>query len=119
MIYTLNAHEQFTILSIEKTSLTEAEWATIHEALMQLIMEQRSCLLNGEHVVHLDVKIVDSLMSLHDEFYANNLSFVLCSFDKIDKQVLHADKIQIAPTEIEGIDIICMEVIERELLDGE
>lgn len=65
----------------------------------------------------------DELVSLHDQCYAEGQSLV---FTGLTEQVLKAFKaadadevLHIAPTEAEAIDIISMEILERDLFSEE
>ena len=63
-----------------------------------------------------------ALVNIQQKFYENNASFVICELQKPVERFLEEkelfDLMNITPTESEAWDIIQMEEIERELLDG-
>ena len=75
-----------------------------------------------------EVKIVDqlageSLARLQQQFYETNASFVICSLQPPVEETFERmellELLNITPTESEAWDIVQMEEIERELLDGD
>ena len=63
------------------------------------------------------------LLQIKEQFYENNCSFVICDLQsnvltKLD-QIEISEILNITPTESEAWDIVQMEEIERELLEGE
>jgi hypothetical protein len=62
-------------------------------------------------------------MAIQEEFYENSASFVICNLSDIASSQLETFEIEemlnITPTESEAWDIVQMEEIERELLDGD
>lgn len=63
------------------------------------------------------------LVELQQKFYENNASFVICGLQKQVEDFLDEiellELMNVTPTESEAWDIVQMEEIERELLDGE
>lgn len=71
----------------------------------------------------IDLEAAGKLVELQQKFYENSASFVICEFPKevedfLDKNEL-LELMNVTPTESEAWDIVQMEEIERELLDGE
>jgi hypothetical protein len=65
----------------------------------------------------------EKLVYIQQKFYENSASFVICELQKpveefLDKNEL-LEMMNVAPTESEASDIVQMEEIERELMDGE
>lgn len=85
--------------------------------------EIRNIVLNLEAATDIEEKAANTLMTLQQEFYENNASFVLCELkpqlENAFEQFDLLDLLNITPTESEAWDIVQMEEIERELLDGE
>jgi anti-anti-sigma regulatory factor len=74
-------------------------------------------------VLELDDDVANLLLQIKEQFYENNCSFVICDLQsnvltKLD-QLEISDILNITPTESEAWDIVQMEEIERELLEGE
>lgn len=79
-------------------------------------------LILGE-IQSIDSAAASKLVELQQKFYENNASFVICALQKqvedfLDKNEL-LELMNVTPTESEAWDIVQMEEIERELLDGE
>ena len=70
-----------------------------------------------------DDTTLPALMVLHEDFYSNNHSLVFTGMAEDIAQQLQTDKeeqsINIAPTMAEAIDIISMDILERDLFNEE
>ncbi|MEI9943154.1 MAG: STAS domain-containing protein [Chitinophagaceae bacterium] len=75
-----------------------------------------------------DIQIVDyaageKLVEVQQLFYESSASFVICEMQKPVEEFLDQNELlellNVTPTQSEAWDIIQMEEIERELLDGE
>lgn len=80
-------------------------------------------IIDLQHCNGIDESAIDGLVSLHEESYAADQSLV---YTGVSKQVMNALKknetdllINIAPQMKEAIDIISMEILERDLLGEE
>ncbi|MCX6209792.1 MAG: sodium-independent anion transporter [Bacteroidetes bacterium] len=120
----ISTKEKFTVLTPVTPHLTD----TLTEQLIAactncLNSEIKNVILNLQAVTAIDVEAANNLTNLQQQFYENNVSFVICemkpqledAFDKLELlEVLNA-----TPTESEAWDIVQIEEIERELMDGE
>jgi anti-anti-sigma regulatory factor len=74
-------------------------------------------------VENMDAEAATKLAELQQQFYENSSSFVICSVNKPVEDLFESlelmDFLNITPTESEAWDIVQMEEIERELLDGD
>lgn len=79
--------------------------------------------LNMENVMLLDEVAAEQLLQIQQEFYQENSSFVVCCLQKSVDEFLATtgllELFNITPTESEAWDIVQMEEMERELMDGE
>lgn len=83
----------------------------------------KNVILDLQAVDKIDDGAVQTIAQLQNDFYEQNASFVICSikpnveeaFDKLEL----LEFLNITPTESEAWDIVQMEEIERELLDGD
>lgn len=75
-----------------------------------------------------DIQIMDNaagekLVEIQQIFYENNASFVICEMQPSVEQFLDQNELlelmNVTPTQSEAWDIVQMEEIERELMDGE
>ena len=120
----ISTKEKFTVI----TPITPHIYDNLAEelnitCLNCLSQEIKNVVLNLQAVTAIDEEAAKTLANLQQEFYENNASFVLCEikpqleniFDKYE--IL--DFLNITPTESEAWDIVQIEEIERELMDGE
>jgi anti-anti-sigma regulatory factor len=123
MNYKIDTKENFDIITPQIAMLT----STLTDELSKLINISRehdkSVIIDFSQVKEIPEEFVDFLTQTHETMYLDNFSFVLCQVGGNLKQLLQEadleDSLNIAPTLIEAIDIVSMEVLERELLGGE
>jgi anti-anti-sigma regulatory factor len=123
MNYKIDTKENFDIITPQIAMLT----STLTDELSILINKSRehdkSVIIDFTQVNEIPEEFVDLLTQTHETMYLDNFSFVLCQVGGNLKQQLQEadleDSLNIAPTLIEAIDIVSMEVLERELLGGE
>jgi len=84
---------------------------------------QKNLVLNLENVQSMEAEVVDALTESQQHFYENSASFVICGIqEKLEADLDQMEVLEmwnITPTESEAWDIVQMEEIERELLDGD
>lgn len=83
----------------------------------------KNIILILQDIQTIDETAAGKLVELQQKFYENNASFVICGLqsqveDFLDQLEL-LELMNVTPTESEAWDIVQMEEIERELLDGE
>ena len=80
-------------------------------------------IINLEKCTATDSSAIDGLVELHEECYANERSLVFTELNKQGVAVLKEHEadllINLAPTMKEAIDIISMEILERDLFREE
>ncbi len=119
----IDTKEKFCVITPEVTEIT----ANMSDELSKCLSTQLSkpvphAILN----LHLAEKIDDSVLTMiyemQQKFYNDNNSFVICGINKSILNQLEAlellDTMNITPSESEAWDIVQMEEIERELLNG-
>lgn len=83
----------------------------------------KNVVFNMESIANIDDEGAEQLLQIQQEFYQENASFVICCLQKQVEQFLsNAELLELfnaTPTESEAWDIVQMEEIERELMDGE
>jgi anti-anti-sigma factor len=120
----IDTKEKFTVVTPIRPELSAniaADLAKICEDCLQ--KDVKSVVLNLDQVTAVDAAAAKMLVELQQKFYEGNASFVICSlqpaveeaFEKTDLLEL----LNITLTESEAWDIVQMEEIERELLDGD
>lgn len=116
--------ERFTVIQPQETYLSANMTEEITIMLLPYLQK------DIPHIVF-DMTIVEDmedgagqiLASLQQKFYESNCSFVICALhpiieEKLDMQEL-LEFLNVTPTESEAWDIVQMEEMERELLEGE
>jgi anti-anti-sigma factor len=83
----------------------------------------KNIILNLKELQSLDEIAGEKLVKLQQIFYENNASFVICELQKSVENFLESvhllELMNTTPTESEAWDIVQMEEIERELMDGD
>jgi anti-anti-sigma factor len=120
----IDTKEKFAVVTPIQPELTANIAAEIREtALLQLQQPVKNIVLNLENVAIIEEETADFLASLQQHFYENSSSFVVCCMQKPVEEVFAKSELlelmNITPSESEAWDIVQMEEIERELLDGD
>ena len=116
--------EKFHAISVETPHLSANMAAELsNDLLKHLQTSNRNIVLNMQDVGAIDKEAAERLVNVQQIFYEGNASFVVCGLQAgvenfLDKEDL-LELMNITPTETEAMDIVQMEEIERELLDGE
>ena len=80
-------------------------------------------IIDFQHCKEIDKAAVPALVQLHEESYGQEMSLVFTAVNEKIMAVLKADEtdllINIAPRMDEAIDIISMEILERDLFNEE
>jgi anti-anti-sigma regulatory factor len=116
--------DKFTVVTPIGPELTANIAAEITDwGKRQLDESVKNVVMNLGEVTELQEKAGEAICRLQQDFYENNASFVLCCIQPAVEEALTnwemIDLLNITPTESEAWDIVQMEEIERELLDGE
>ena len=119
----IDTKEKFHVITLPQTSLS----ATMTEELSNRLLSYLGCdiknvVLNLKHLQSLDNISAETLVKIQQKFYESNASFVICELQSKVEQFLDnhhlMEMMNITPTESEAGDIVQMEEIERDLLDG-
>jgi anti-anti-sigma factor len=116
--------EKFTVVKPTDADITAEMSAELKKILTELLnSEQPNVVVNLEMVSSAADELIDVLAEMHEIYYQDDHSFVVCGFPKALLGVLTEkgldDIINLTPTESEAWDMVQMEEIERELLNGE
>jgi anti-anti-sigma regulatory factor len=120
----IDTKEKFTVLSPENADITANMSADlIDQCKLVLNSTVKNLVLNLTNVETISTEVVDALTEIQQLFYENSGSFVLCNInEKLENSLDELGVLEmwnITPTESEAWDIVQMEEIERELLDGD
>ena len=124
MNFKVDTKEKFTTITVFDTSFS----ANVAESLSEycigyLSKDVKNLILNLTAVNDVDETAANLIVKLQHNFYEANASFVICNVQASIEEFL--DKLElleimnITPTESEAWDIVQMEEIERELMDGD
>ena len=120
----IDTKEKFTVVTPIETNNSANIAAILIPICKKLLHEPiKNLVLNMELVNTIDQELAKQLMELQEQFYENSASFVICNLTNTANEQLAKFEIDeilnITPTESEAWDIVQMEEIERELLDGD
>ena len=116
--------EKFHAITVAETSLSADMAAELTDLLLpDLQIDVKNIILNLKELQSLDETAAQKLVKLQQNFYEHNASFVICEMQKPVEDFLDSNNLleimNTTPTESEAGDIVQMEEIERELMDGD
>jgi len=120
----IDTKEKFVVITPQDSELTAIMTEELAVMLRTYLQKDIPHLVLNMFVVNnLDESSCEILANIQQEFYENNYSFVICALtknveNKLDELQL-LEVLNVTPTESEAWDIIQMEEIERELMQGE
>jgi anti-anti-sigma factor len=120
----IDTREKFHAITIQEPSLAANMTEKLENCLLPFLQSDvKNVVLNLRDIQIIDNAAAERLVRLQQLFYENNASFVICELQQgveeiFDKENL-LELINVTPTESEAWDIVQMEEIERELMDGE
>lgn len=120
----IDTREKFMVFTPNTVELSD----NLTEQLISVITpyqqnDIKNVVLNLKNVNTVDDMAAERLAKLQQQAYESNASFVICEIQNSVEEKLEQlellDLLNITPTESEAWDIVQMEEIERELLDGD
>lgn len=124
MNFKIDTKEKFTVITPLQFHLPANLTEELNQTAMSCLQTDiKNVVLNLKNVLSLDEAAATNLMTLQQSFYENNTSFVICEMqpavsEKLEQMEL-LEMMNVTPTESEAWDIVQMEEIERELMDGD
>jgi len=120
----IDTKEKFHVITLPQTSLSATMTEELsHRLLPYLRADVTNIVLNLKNLQSLDNISGETLVKIQQKFYENNASFVVCELQSNVEEFLDShhllEMMNTTPTESEAADIVQIEEIERELLDGE
>ena len=120
----IDTKEKFTVVSPLLPSFTVNIAAEIEKTCLKLLgATVKNVILQMEDVEQIEEAAAIKLAELQQQFYEKSASFVICSLsesvESTFEKVELLDFLNCTPTESEAWDIVQMEEIERELIDGD
>ena len=119
----IDTKEKFVEISVLEQQITANMAVELEEILSELLKtDKKNVILKFDAVQGMEVDFAESLAGIQADFYEKGASFVICNLQPNVKQGLDEaelyDIMNITPTLSEAWDMVQMEEIERELLDG-
>src|SRR5437762_3284794 len=119
----IDTKEKIHVVTLTGPRLTADMTEKLNNRLFFFLQtDVKNVVVNLKELQLLDNTAAENLVKVHQKFYENDASFVICELQKpveqfLDKEDL-LEMINATPTESEAMDIVQMEEIERELMDG-
>jgi anti-anti-sigma factor len=119
----IDTKEKFHVITLLEPQLSASMTEEIANILIPLLeTPEKNVILNLRELQLLDTISAERLVNVQQKFYEQNASFVVCELQPaiesfLDDQEL-LEMMNVTPTESEAWDVVQMEEIERELLDG-
>ena len=120
----IDTKEKFHVITLSEPHLSATMTEELSARLLSyLASTNKNVVLNLKELQSLDTFSAETLVKVQQKFYESSSSFVICALQPqveefLDKQNL-LEMMNVTPTESEAGDIVQMEEIERELLDGD
>jgi len=123
MEFKIDTKEKFTVIVPLETNLSDNMTAEINNTCLPFLEKEiKNVVLNLKEVKSIGGGISRLIAELQQTFYEGNASFVVCEANKDVTAIFETedviDILNQTPTESEAWDIVQMEEIERELMDG-
>jgi anti-anti-sigma factor len=120
----IDTKEKFHVITLLQPELTATMTGEFSDRLLSFLQSDiKNIVLNLKELQSIDNISAENLVKVQQKFYETNASFVICEVRPPVEDFLDNDQLlemmNITPSESEAWDIIQMEEIERELLDGE
>ncbi len=115
--------EKFHVITIGEPVIAANMTAELEQSLQIYLKNNvKNVILNCKDIQTLSDAAAGSIVKIQQAFYEHNASFVVCGLQPAVEESLDQsgllELMNVTPTESEAWDIIQMEEIERELMDG-
>jgi anti-anti-sigma regulatory factor len=119
----IDTREKFHAITIGETVLAANMTEELEKNLLPLLeQEVKNVVLILKDTQTLEEAAAESLVRIQQAFYDNGSSFVICELTPAVEKSLEDNSLlemmNVTPTESEAWDIVQMEELERELLNG-
>ena len=120
----IDTKEIFHIIRLKEPHLTAIMTEDLNTQLLRIPeSEIKNVVLNIEDIKSMEDAAAEKLVTIQQQFYEKNASFVICGINEEIEQMLDSsgllEMMNTTPSESEAYDIVQMEEIERELLNDE
>ena len=119
----IDTREKFHAITILEPVLAANMTEELEQCLLPVLEKDvKSVVLILKDIQTVDEAAAESLVRIQQAFYDNGNSFVICELTPAVEQSLEDNSLlefmNVTPTESEAWDIVQMEEVERELLNG-
>jgi len=117
----IDTKERFHAITVPGNSLSATMTAELGTCLVHYLQNDvKNVVLILKDIQSMESAAAKKLVSIQQNFYENNASFVICELQKPVEEFLDKNELlelmNVTPTESEASDIVQMEDLERELL---
>jgi anti-anti-sigma regulatory factor len=123
MNFKIDTREKFTIITPVSDFSSDNLTAEFKELVHSYLQHKTNLVISLNNVVNIKENSVNDIAALQNEFYGQNISFVICELQPAVQSMIEKleldDVMNITPTVTEAWDMVQMEEIERELLGDE
>jgi anti-anti-sigma factor len=120
----IDTKEKFHVITLPGPSISASMTEELASCLLPYLQNDvKNLVVIFKDIQNLDYAAGKKLVEIQQTFHEDNASFVICEVstgvkDFLDQNEL-LDLLNVVPTESEAWDIVQMEEIERELMNGE
>jgi anti-anti-sigma factor len=120
----IDTKEKFHAITVPGPSLSATMTEELADRLLTYLQNDvKNVVLILKDIENIDNAAGEKLVYIQQKFYENNASFVICELQRPVEEFLDQNELlemmNVTPTESEAWDIVQMEEIEREMMDGE
>ncbi|MBP7556570.1 MAG: STAS domain-containing protein [Chitinophagaceae bacterium] len=116
--------EKFHAITVAEPAISASMTEELAECLLPILQNDvKNVVLILSEVKSIDKEAAETLVNIQQQFYENSASLVICELQEQVENFLDQHELlelmNVTPSQSEAWDIVQMEEIERELLDGE
>ena len=124
MDFKIGTKDAFTTIMPLETAISAKLAEELHHQLSQMRQSgSKNFIIDLQQCGEMEPAAIDGLLSLHEECYSMEQSLVFTGINKEAMAMLKKEEahlmLNIAPSMIEAVDIVSMEILERDLLSEE
>lgn len=124
MKYSEHIHTTYTQLDIISDDLSAGDVQELQQVISeQIVLGTSAFVLNVAKVIHIHNDGIQALIDLHNHLYSVGNSLVIAAPAEILHNKLKMEQahlmLNICPTLVEAVDIVSMEMLERDLMKEE
>ncbi|HEX2630782.1 MAG TPA: STAS domain-containing protein [Chitinophagaceae bacterium] len=124
MLVKTDTKEKFHVITLPGPALSASMTEELGECLLPYLQNDvKNLVLKLKDIQSIDIAAAEKLVYIQQKFYENSSSFVICELQTTVEKFLDDNELleimNVTPTESEAWDIVQMEEIEREFLDGD